>query len=307
MRILIAAAGSRGDVAPYTGLGAGLRRAGYEVAVATTDAFAPLVRAAGLEFRRLPADARARGDVSDRRELMRTASAFLTELGEGFAAEVLLQPVGDLLGEPFLHLRAAGEVLDDPGELGQAEDPPSRQVADVGGADERQQVVLAHRAHRDGPGEHQFVVSLLVGEGGQVERPGAEEFGVRPRHPGRRAAQPFRVGPHPQRPQELPGGLLRRGEVDAVGLADHPQRRLHRNPVRLLHLLDLLHLLLAGHGRPLSPQFHQQVLPLFVEPVKAAGHGRAGAGPPGRVGVIVAGWAVTRRRRQHRRWTGSTP
>ncbi|GAA2750217.1 glycosyltransferase [Kitasatospora cinereorecta] len=88
MRILIAAAGSRGDVAPYTGLGAGLRRAGYEVAVATTDAFAPLVRAAGLEFRRLPADARARGDVSDRRELMRTASAFLTELGEGFAAAV---------------------------------------------------------------------------------------------------------------------------------------------------------------------------------------------------------------------------
>ncbi|WP_107071082.1 hypothetical protein [Streptomyces cyaneogriseus] len=36
MRILIAAAGSRGDVAPYTGLGAALRRAGYDVALAAT-------------------------------------------------------------------------------------------------------------------------------------------------------------------------------------------------------------------------------------------------------------------------------
>ncbi|MFD7863905.1 glycosyltransferase, partial [Streptomyces sp. NPDC059783] len=54
MRILIAAAGSRGDVAPYTGLGVALRGAGYEVALATTEAFAPLVRQAGLEFPRPP-------------------------------------------------------------------------------------------------------------------------------------------------------------------------------------------------------------------------------------------------------------
>jgi sterol 3beta-glucosyltransferase len=88
MRILIAAAGSRGDIAPYTGLGAALRRAGYDVALATTDTFAPLVRAAGLEFRSLPGDTRPRGDVTDRRELMRTAAAFLTELGRGFADAV---------------------------------------------------------------------------------------------------------------------------------------------------------------------------------------------------------------------------
>jgi len=85
MRILIAAAGSRGDVAPYTGLGAELGRAGHEVALATTDTFEPLVRDAGLEFRCLPGDARARGDVTDKRELMRTAAAFVTELGQGFA------------------------------------------------------------------------------------------------------------------------------------------------------------------------------------------------------------------------------
>ncbi|GAA4080817.1 glycosyltransferase [Streptomyces shaanxiensis] len=85
MRILIAAAGSRGDVAPYTGLGAGLRAAGHDVTLATTDAFAPLVREAGLEFRGLPTRPQAHGGVEGRRELMRTAAAYVTELGRGFA------------------------------------------------------------------------------------------------------------------------------------------------------------------------------------------------------------------------------
>ncbi|MCF1593754.1 glycosyltransferase [Streptomyces muensis] len=88
MRILIAAAGSRGDVAPYTGLGAGLREAGHDVTLATTDAFAPLVREAGLEFRSLPTRPQAPGAVESRRELMRTASAFVTQLGRGFADAV---------------------------------------------------------------------------------------------------------------------------------------------------------------------------------------------------------------------------
>ncbi|MER5744718.1 glycosyltransferase [Streptomyces sp. NPDC002225] len=88
MRILIATAGSHGDVAPYTGLGAALRRAGHEVALAATDAFAPLVRDAGLEFRRLPADARMRGGGTGNRALMRAAAAFLAELGQGFADAV---------------------------------------------------------------------------------------------------------------------------------------------------------------------------------------------------------------------------
>ncbi|WP_431037409.1 glycosyltransferase [Streptomyces sp. P6-2-1] len=85
MKILVAAAGSRGDVAPYTGLGAELRRAGHDVVLATTDAFAPLVRDAGLDFRGLPADARASGGAQGRRELMRTAAAFISDLGQGFA------------------------------------------------------------------------------------------------------------------------------------------------------------------------------------------------------------------------------
>ncbi|MEV5017999.1 glycosyltransferase [Streptomyces sp. NPDC053780] len=88
MRILIAAAGSRGDVAPYTGLGAELSRAGYDVALAVPDAFEPLAREAGLEVRRLPADTRMRGSGKGRRDVMRTAAAFITELGQGFADAV---------------------------------------------------------------------------------------------------------------------------------------------------------------------------------------------------------------------------
>ncbi|OKJ00217.1 UDP-glucose:sterol glucosyltransferase [Streptomyces sp. CB01249] len=86
MRILIAAAGSRGDVAPYTGLGAALRAAGHDVALATTDTFALLVRAAGLDFRALPGNpAQGGGGSGGTRELMRAAAAFIADLGQGFA------------------------------------------------------------------------------------------------------------------------------------------------------------------------------------------------------------------------------
>ncbi|WP_030985456.1 glycosyltransferase [Streptomyces sp. NRRL S-1813] len=91
-KILITAAGSYGDVAPYTGLGARLRDAGHEVALATHDTYASLVQAAGLEFRRLPADPRTRrpgqaptAAPGDKRALMRQAAAFIKELGGGIA------------------------------------------------------------------------------------------------------------------------------------------------------------------------------------------------------------------------------
>ena len=56
MKIVIMAAGSLGDVAPYTGLGARLRDAGHEVTLATYESFAPLARESGLAFSRLSAD-----------------------------------------------------------------------------------------------------------------------------------------------------------------------------------------------------------------------------------------------------------
>ncbi|MFE6690265.1 glycosyltransferase [Streptomyces sp. NPDC057743] len=93
MNILLTAAGSLGDIAPYTGLGARLRTAGHEVTVATHDTYAPLVRAAGLTFRPLPADPRATapadaattGTPTTRRALLRRAATFIEQLGASMA------------------------------------------------------------------------------------------------------------------------------------------------------------------------------------------------------------------------------
>ncbi|MGB8939304.1 MAG: glycosyltransferase, partial [Streptomyces sp.] len=109
MRVLVAAAGSYGDVAPYTGLGARLREAGHDVTLATQESFAPLVRGAGLGFRPLSADTGGAGRGGNR-QLMRTAAAFVRELGVGLleaaepGADVLLlstttAPLGRQLAE----------------------------------------------------------------------------------------------------------------------------------------------------------------------------------------------------------------
>ncbi|MGW0598711.1 glycosyltransferase [Streptomyces sp. NPDC002776] len=52
-------AGSRGDVAPYTGLGHALARAGHEVTLVTHGCFERLVAGSGLGFHPLPVDPRA--------------------------------------------------------------------------------------------------------------------------------------------------------------------------------------------------------------------------------------------------------
>ncbi|OZM79875.1 glycosyltransferase [Pseudonocardia sp. MH-G8] len=56
MEILIGAAGTMGDVAPFTGLGLRLQSAGHRVAVAAFEPFGDHVTGAGLEFRPLPGD-----------------------------------------------------------------------------------------------------------------------------------------------------------------------------------------------------------------------------------------------------------
>ncbi|MBL1078301.1 glycosyltransferase family 1 protein [Nocardia sp. 2] len=53
-RLVIAVIGSRGDLAPLLGLGAGLRDAGHEVSVAAHDFFADLVTGCGFEFLPMP-------------------------------------------------------------------------------------------------------------------------------------------------------------------------------------------------------------------------------------------------------------
>ena len=92
MRILIVTAGSRGDVAPFTGLDRRLQQAGHQVALAAHDRFADLVREAGLEHRALPGDpvelVRARTAAPSPEAAKSVFAAFLDELGDGVIAAV---------------------------------------------------------------------------------------------------------------------------------------------------------------------------------------------------------------------------
>ncbi|MEU9191410.1 glycosyltransferase [Streptomyces sp. NPDC048484] len=67
-------AGSRGDAAPYTGLGHGLARGGHEVTVVTHACFEPLVAAAGVGFHPLPVDPRAELESARGRALHRSTT-----------------------------------------------------------------------------------------------------------------------------------------------------------------------------------------------------------------------------------------
>jgi UDP:flavonoid glycosyltransferase YjiC (YdhE family) len=115
-RILIVTAGSRGDVAPFTGLGQRLQQAGHQVALAAHDRFAVLVRESGLEHRSLPGDpvelTRARTAAPSPEAAQSVFAAFLDELGDGVVdaaaagTDVLLTafgpaPLGRLVAEGF--------------------------------------------------------------------------------------------------------------------------------------------------------------------------------------------------------------
>ena len=92
MRVLIVTAGSRGDVAPFTGLGQRLQQAGHQVALAAHGRFADLVRGCGLEHRALPGDpvelVRARTAAPSPEAARSVFAAFLDELGDGVIAAV---------------------------------------------------------------------------------------------------------------------------------------------------------------------------------------------------------------------------
>src|SRR3954471_9936859 len=92
MRILILTAGSRGDVAPFTGLGLRLQQAGHQVALAAHGGFADLVRECGLEYRALPGDpvelVRARTAAPSPEAARSVFGTFLDELGDGVVAAV---------------------------------------------------------------------------------------------------------------------------------------------------------------------------------------------------------------------------
>ena len=97
MRILVTAAGSHGDVAPYTGLGVRLVEAGHEVVLATHGSYAGMVERCGLEFRPLPGDPRrsGSGEAGGRGGMLRRAKEFVGELGRGIAE--VAEPGADVL------------------------------------------------------------------------------------------------------------------------------------------------------------------------------------------------------------------
>jgi sterol 3beta-glucosyltransferase len=141
MRILILTAGSRGDVAPFTGLGRRLQRAGHQVALAAHGRFAGLVRECGLEYRALPGDpvdlVRARTAAPSPEAAQSVFAAFLDDLGDGVlaaaaaGADVLLTafgpaPLGRLVAEG-LGIPSAGVYLA-PGVPTREFPPPGRPV-----------------------------------------------------------------------------------------------------------------------------------------------------------------------------------
>lgn len=74
VRVAIMTAGSRGDVAPFTGLGHALVRAGHEVTLVTHERFEPLVAGSGVGFHPLPVDPRAELESERGRGLHHSAS-----------------------------------------------------------------------------------------------------------------------------------------------------------------------------------------------------------------------------------------
>ncbi|MFB6892147.1 glycosyltransferase [Kitasatospora sp. NPDC056327] len=116
MRVLIVTAGSRGDVAPFLGLGRRLKDAGHQVAVAAHAAFAELVGACGLDHRPLPGDAQelllAWSRAASREEAREATKAYADGLADGVAeaatggADLILTAFG-----PAPLSRAAGEAF----------------------------------------------------------------------------------------------------------------------------------------------------------------------------------------------------
>ncbi|MGW2911339.1 glycosyltransferase [Streptomyces asoensis] len=67
-------AGSRGDVAPFTGVGHALARAGHQVTLVTHARFAPLVTGSGVGFHALPVDPRTELESERGRGLHRSST-----------------------------------------------------------------------------------------------------------------------------------------------------------------------------------------------------------------------------------------
>ena len=150
-------------------------------------------------------------------------------------SRMLIDGIGDLGGQPLLHLGSLGVEIDEAGQLAEPGDlaVSARDVADVGNPGERHEMVLAAAPHLDVLDQHQLVVAE-VEDGGQhrlriLAKP-AEHLRVRPRNALRGIAQSVPIGIFTDPDQDLPyrgddPGMIklsyRGGEMNRVD-ADNP-------------------------------------------------------------------------------------
>ena len=117
--------------------------------------------------------------------------------------------IGDLRGQPLLHLGSFGIEIDEAGQFAEPGDLAisARYVADVSNPGERHEMVLAAAPHLDVFDQHQLVVAQ-VEDGGQhrlriLPKP-AEHLRVRPRNALRGIAQSVPIGIFTDPDQDLP-------------------------------------------------------------------------------------------------------
>ena len=150
-----------------------------------------------------------------RRDMHRCSASSTTPTP--FGCSCLGDEVRHLGRQALLDLEAPGEVVDDPGELRQPEEPLVGEIAHMGDARERQQVVLTERGEGDGPGDDQLVVALVVGERRRLERLGCQQLCVRPRRAARRCHEVVTGALHAQRIEQVRDGTAGPLEVDRPG------------------------------------------------------------------------------------------
>jgi UDP:flavonoid glycosyltransferase YjiC (YdhE family) len=122
--VAIAAVGSRGDVAPLTGIGVRLQQAGHRVVMAAYTPFGEMITGCGLEFRELPIDFNPGIDHIDGHPaktfaeifgpsgvlVRQTGRAILTALRDEPADILLLPPLSELAGNPLAEAKGIPSV-----------------------------------------------------------------------------------------------------------------------------------------------------------------------------------------------------
>ena len=137
--------------------------------------------------------------------------------GNALHVQFFDQQIRDFFGHPLLHLRPVRNAFDHAGQLAEPDDVAIGNVADVGHAAKRQQVVLAHAVEADIADEHHLIV-FLGEEFSQVEPrvvvQAAEKLGVHAGDAGRRFAETFAIRVFADGGEDFAHGPLDPGQID---------------------------------------------------------------------------------------------